>query len=258
MASGKASKRKRAAERPPASSTPGPDRRVWVAVAVVAALAVAVVAGVLLTRGDEGGANVSTTGSTLPSADEALDLFQGIPQAGVALGRPDSPVTLVEFVDMQCPFCRQFEVDVMPTLVREHVRDRTLRIETRGLAFIGPDSERGMRAVLAAGEQERLYEMKALLFANQGPENAGWLSDDLIAAAGRSIPGLDVQQLFDDMESDEVDELLAEHAADAERRGVNSTPTVLVGPAGGELELVELEDPSDVATVEAAIEAARG
>jgi hypothetical protein len=60
------------------------------------------------------------------------------------------------------------------------------------------------------------------------------------------------------MESDEVDELLAEHAADAERRGVSSTPTVLVGPTGGELQLVELETPSDLASVEAAIEAAAG
>lgn len=258
MASGKASKRKRAAERPPVSSKGGPDRRLWVAVAVAVALAVAVVAGVLLTRGDDDGGAAVTTGSTLPGAEEALDLFQGIPQQGVALGRTDAPVTLVEFVDMQCPFCREFEVEALPTLVRDHVRERTLRLELRGLTFLGPDSERGMRAVLAAGLQERLYEMKALLFANQGAENSGWLSDELIAAAGRSIPGLDVQQLVEDMESDAVDDLLAEHAADAERRGVNSTPTVLVGPTGGELQLVQLETASDVASIEAAIEAAAG
>jgi protein-disulfide isomerase len=256
MTSGKASRRKRAAVRPPVSSKRGSDRRIWVAVAVAAALAVAVVAGVLLASGgDEGSV---TSGSTLPVAEEALDLFRGIPQEGVALGRPDAPVTLVEFVDIQCPFCRDFESDVLPALVQDHVRERTLRLEHRGLAFIGPDSERGMRAVLAAGLQNRLYEMKSLLFASQGAENSGWVTEELIAAAARSIPGVDVEQLLADMESDEVDELLAEHAADAERRGVSSTPTVLVGPTGGELELVELETPSDLASVEAAIEAAAG
>jgi protein-disulfide isomerase len=258
MASGKASRRRRAAEEAPVSAPGGPDRRLWVAVAVAAALAVAAVAGVLLTRGDDGGGGALTAGSTLPDAAPLVDLFQGIPQRGVALGRPDAPVTLVEFVDMQCPFCRQFEEEALPDLIRERVRDRTLRVELRGLAFLGPESERGIRAVLAAAGQERLYELKALLFANQGAENSGWLTDELIAAAGRSIPGLDLDVLFAEMDSEEVDALLAEHAADAERRGVNSTPTVLVGPTGGELEQVQLESPTDVASIEAAIDVALG
>jgi protein-disulfide isomerase len=167
-------------------------------------------------------------------------------------------VTVVEFVDLQCPFCREFEFETLPDLVRDHVRDRTVRLELRGLAFIGPDSERGLRAVLAAGLQDRLYEMKALLYANQGVENAGWLTEDLVEAAGRSIPGLDVQQLLDDMESDEVTSLVAEHAADAERRGVASTPTILVGRTGGELGIVEMSSPTDMAAIERAIAAARG
>lgn len=230
------------------------DRRLWIALAVLAALAVAAVIGVLATRG---GDEDFDTGATLPDATEVTRHFGGIPQEGVGLGRRVAPVTLVEFVDMQCPFCREFEADVVPKLVADHVRERTLRLELRGLAFIGPDSERGLRAVLAAGMQNRLYEMKGLLFANQGAENSGWLSEELVAAAARSIPELDVEQLLDDMESEEVAELVAEHAADAERRGINSTPTVLVGRTGGELQLVQLASASDLAAVEKAIAAAR-
>jgi protein-disulfide isomerase len=230
------------------------DRRLWIALAVLAALAVAAVIGVLATRG---GDEELDSGATLPDATEVTRQFGGVPQEGVALGRRVAPVTLVEFVDMQCPFCREFEAEVVPALVADHVRERTLRLELRGLAFLGPDSERGLRAVLAAGLQNRLYEMKALLFANQGAENSGWLGEDLVAAAARSIPELDVQQLLDDMESEEVAELVAGHAAEAKRRGVDSTPTVLVGPTGGELELVQLASASDLAAVEKAIAAAR-
>jgi protein-disulfide isomerase len=260
VASGKATKRKREAVRtppPPARPRPassGPDRRLWVILAVVGAVLIAVVAGVLLTTG--GDDEDLSAGGTLPGAEEVIAPLDGIPQEGVVLGEEDAPVTLVQFIDLQCPFCREYEVEALPPLVEEQVRDGQLRIETRGLSFIGPDSERGMRAVLAAGLQNRAYELTSLFYANQGAENAGWLSDDLIAAAGRSIPGLDVEKLFDDMGSGTVDDLLEEHAADAETRGVNSTPTVLVGPTGGDLKVVQIESPSDVASIEEAIEAA--
>jgi protein-disulfide isomerase len=257
MASGKASKRKRAQQRvqaPPPKQ--GVDNRVWIAAAVAAALVVAVVVGIVATRGgDENGA--AATGSTLPSAAEEIALFRGVPQDGLALGDPDAPVTLVEFADLQCPFCREFEVEALPALVEKHVRAGTLRLEFRGMAFIGPDSERGLRAVLGAAEQDNLYELKALLYANQGGENAGWLTEDLVAAAARSIPGLAVEQLLDDMDSGAVGDELAAHAAEAERRGVNSTPTVLVGPTGGDLRIVQMSTASDVEAIEQAIAAAQ-
>ncbi|HEX4931250.1 MAG TPA: thioredoxin domain-containing protein [Gaiellaceae bacterium] len=259
MASGKASKRRRAAQQalphaPVLRGTPMlADRRVWIAAATAAAIALAVVIGIVSTRG--GGGDVPP-GSTLPEAAEATALFRDISQQGVALGRVGAPVTLVEFIDMQCPFCREFEVDVLPTLIEKHVRSGKVRIEIRGLTFLGPDSERGMRAVLAAGRQNRLFEVMELLFFNQGPENSGWLSQDLVEAAARSIPGLDAARLVADMETGEVSDLIAEHADDAKRRGVNSTPTILVGKTGGELTRVDLASPSDIAGVERAIAAA--
>ena len=259
MASGKASKRKRTAERvqvpaPRGAGAGGVDRRIWVAAAVAAALVVAVVAGIATSRG--GGGGEVTAGSTLADAGDVIAVFDGVPEDGVALGPADAPVTLVEFVDMQCPFCREFEVEVMPTLIEKYVRPGELRIELRGLSFIGPDSERGMRAVLAAGEQDQAFGMKALQFANQGAENSGWLSQDFVEAAARSLPGVDVDRLVVDMDSDTVSEQLSAHAAEAKRRGVNSTPTILVGKTGEEPQLVQLESPSDLAAIEQAIAAA--
>ena len=124
------------------------------------------------------------------------------------------------------------------------------------LSFLGTDSERGLQAVLAAAEQGRLYELKALLYANQGAENSGWLSEDLAAAAARSIPGIDVPRLLEDMGSGRVRDEMSEHAREAEQRGVNSTPTVLVGPTGGDLKVVQMQSASDLAAVESAIAAA--
>lgn len=258
MASGRSSKRKRAQQRlsAPPGRRGGADRRLVVAAAVALALVVAVAAGVLAARGD-GNGGAGATGATLPSAAGETALFRGIPQDGLALGDPGAAVTLVEWVDLQCPFCREFEVEAMPQLVEKHVRAGTLRLELRGLAFIGPDSERGLRAVLAAGEQDVLYELKALLYANQGHENVGWLTEDLVAAAARSIPQAAVARLLADMSSDVVAETMREHAREAQARGVDSTPTILVGPTGGDLALVPMQSPSDVAAIERAIAAAQ-
>jgi protein-disulfide isomerase len=260
MASGKATKRKRAAQQappPPPVRRGGQgraDRRLWIAAATAAALAIAVVIGILSTRG---GDEDLTAGSTLPEGAEATALFKGIPQQVDTLGQADAPVTLVEYVDMQCPFCRDFEVDAFPTIVEKYVRPGTVKVELRGLTFIGPDSERGLRSVLAAGQQNHAFEQMQLLFSNQGAENSGWLSQDLVEAAARSIPGVDPGQLVDDMDSGAVSDLLEEHAADAAGRGIDSTPTILVGRTGGELTEVELTSPSDLESIEQAIAAAQ-
>ena len=256
MASGKASKRRRAAQQAAASAPvrrggqARADRRVWIAAAAAAAIAIAVVIGIVSTRGGDGDV---AAGSTLPDAGEVTALFRGVPQQGVALGKPTAPVTLVEFIDMQCPFCREFEVEVLPDAIRKHIRTGKVRMEIRGLTFVGPDSERGMRAVFAAGKQNHLFDLMELIYFNQGPENSGWLSQDFVESAARSIPGLDPTQLVADMDSGEVSDLLAEHAADAKRRGVNSTPTILVGKTGGDLAVVELASPTDAAGLEKAI-----
>jgi hypothetical protein len=68
-----------------------------------------------------------------------------------------------------------------------------VKVAARQIAFIGPDSERGRAAAIAAAEQDRLFDDTQLLYLNQGPENSGWLSDQLVDAAAASIPGLDVR-----------------------------------------------------------------
>ena len=110
--------------------------------------------------------------------------------------RADAPVTLVEYADLQCPYCAQWASTALPHLVRNYVGTGKLRIEFRGLAFIGPDSDEALRAALAAGRQDRLWNVVELLYANQSPENSGWASEELIHRIANSVvPGLDRQAL---------------------------------------------------------------
>ena len=49
-------------------------------------------------------------------------MLAGIPQSGIHLGSPSAPVRLVEFADLQCPFCREYTLQTLPQLVQDYVR----------------------------------------------------------------------------------------------------------------------------------------
>ena len=106
--------------------------------------------------------------NALPGAGGVHRLFAGIPQRGNELGRSSAPVTLVEYIDPQCPYCREFVATALPRLVTRYVRSGKLRIEARPIAILGPDSLRGNRAIVAAGQQGRLFNVAELLYFNQG------------------------------------------------------------------------------------------
>jgi protein-disulfide isomerase len=230
------------------------------AAVVVVLIVVGVVLGVVLSGGSPT-TTVPARGSlvnALPGAGEVQRLLKGIPQNGNVLGSPSAPVTMVEYVDLQCPYCQQFETEAMPTLISRYVRPGKLRLEARPIAFVGPDSQRGRAAAIAAGQQNRLFNFAQLLYLNQGGENTGWLSDDMVTSAAASIPGLDVPRLLADRNSAAVDDRARTFDAQADADNVTATPTILVGKRGTAPRQVTLTSPTDVQALAAAIDAALG
>lgn len=186
-------------------------------VAVAAAVALVVVAVVFRDDAD----------APEPNPTALVDLT-GIPQDGATLGEPDAAVTLIEYADLQCPACRAYAESVFPTVVDEYVRPGRVKTEFRGFPFIGPDSVKAQRFVVAAGFQDRLWDLQEALYRNQGNENGGWVTDELLRSLAAEIDGLDVERLFADAGSDEVARMVAEGEEQAERAGVPGTPTFLI------------------------------
>jgi protein-disulfide isomerase len=265
MPSGKQSKRQRRAPTPPvrtgASRRASPRVLIAVGGAIVVAI-VAVVLGFALT----GGSSSSTTSvpergslvNALPGAAHVQSLLEGIPQHGNVLGSPTAPVTMAVYVDLQCPYCREFELDAMPKLLDEYVRTGKARVDLRPMAFIGPDSVSGRAAAIAAADQNKLFNFAQLLFLSQGAENTGWLDEKMVVAAAASIPGLDVQTLLDARNSSAGAASAAGFDNQASDDSVDSTPTILVGRTGGPLETVTLASPTDGESVSAAIQSLLG
>jgi protein-disulfide isomerase len=263
MPSGKRSRTKRQAPPPPPVSTRRRQAspRVLLVGGVLAVVAVVIVVALLVTRGNSShtASDVPSVGSlanALPGATETHALLKGVPQNGLTLGSAHAPATMVEYVDLQCPYCQQFETQVMPDVVRKYVRPGKLRIELRPWAFLGPDSFRGQAAVLAASQQKKAFNLAAILYDNQGTENTGWLDDSMVIAAAKSVPGLLVRRLLTDQSSSTVKAQAQTIDTLAREDHVNSTPTIMVGPTGAPGKVVHLQAPTDEATLARAIRSA--
>jgi protein-disulfide isomerase len=151
--------------------------------------------------------------------------FAGIPEHGTLLGHPRAPATLLEFADLQCPFCAEYARDALPGLLRDWVRPGRLRLDLRLVAFIGPDSTRAARTAGAAALQDRLWQFSELFYLNQGTENSGYVTESFLRAIATPTPGLDVQRTLDARGSEPVQAQLARAQQSAEKLHVSSTPS---------------------------------
>jgi protein-disulfide isomerase len=84
------------------------------------------------------------------------------------LGNPEAPLTLVEFSDYQCPYCRQFFEAVLPVLKAEYIESGRMRYVFRDFPLdrIHPQARKAAEAAHCAGEQGKYWEMHDLLFHN--------------------------------------------------------------------------------------------
>lgn len=261
MTSGKQARRQRqqAAARPPVRSTGGRKASPKVLLAAAAGIAgVAVAIGLAVAFSGGSSTPSSSTVSALPDSSAVIQLFKGIPQNGNVLGKASAPVTMVEYIDLQCPVCRAFETETMPTIIDRYVRTGKVKVEARTIAFIGQDSLSGRLAAIAASKQNRLYDFAQLLYANQGPENSGWLDDTMITAAAKSIPGLDVQALLAARNSAGVAATAKSYDAQSKADKVGGTPALYIGKTGAKLAAFSPESAPDAAALSAALDRALG
>jgi protein-disulfide isomerase len=262
MPSQKASKRRRqTAQTPPppqARRAAGPrsasPKVLIIAGVVVVAVIVAIVLAVVLTGGSS--SSNSTSASQLPDAADVQSQLAGIPQSGNVLGKPSAPVTVITYIDLQCPFCRQFETEALPTIIDKYVRPGKAKLEARTIAILGPDSQTGRSAALAAAKQNKMFNFMQLLYDNQGTENTGWLNDGIIKSAAASIPGLNASQLLNDRNSSSVSDQAQTIDSEATAQNVSQTPTIYVVAKGGTPKAVDLTSPGDPSALESAINAA--
>jgi protein-disulfide isomerase len=210
------------------------SRRLTLLSVVLGAAVALVAAAVLLSSGGASDAGKRRTGSTR----DVTAILRGIPQDGLTLGNPRAPVLLVEFADLQCPYCREFAATSWPDIVRRYIRTGKVRMELRLVNILGQDSVKANKAVMAAGLQDRMWDASMRFYDVQGQEGSGYVNDAFLRGVLGGVHGLDEARAMRDRGSRAVaDELAAVHTLQS-RYDVHSTPTLMIGSDFNDLQPV--------------------
>jgi protein-disulfide isomerase len=213
-----------------------------------------IMAGVLKRRPAQAsagsGASPNTNTSTKPAIDRSTAIATNAEQLfssphQITLGNPNGDVTLVEFFDYSCGFCKRALPDML-ALIKD---DPNLKIALKELPILGPGSAEAARVAVAVRMQDTDGQ-KYLPFHQELLGGAGPASKEKALTAAKE-QGFDMARLEQDAASDEVKATLNEAVKLASAMGINGTPsyvigdTVVVGAVG-------------IAALKARIEAARG
>ncbi len=160
-------------------------------------------------------------------------LLEGDPNAPV-LGNPDGDVTVIEFFDYNCPFCKR----VMPEVQALLEEDTNVRLVYREWPILGDGSVYAARAALASRAQGKYEEFHWALM-----DARGRLEEASVLKIAKDI-GLDIGQLLTDMQSEDVDEHIETSMRLAQFLGFNGTPSFVIGDAllPGFIEQAELQE----------------
>jgi protein-disulfide isomerase len=131
----------------------------------------------------------------------------------------DGDVTLVEFFDYRCGYCRS----MVPGLRELMARDKRLRVVFKEIPILSPESTMAAKAALAADRQGRYLDMHFALMAAKD------LNRESLLATARSL-GLDVARLGSDMDDPAIAAQIDANLKLAENLGITGTPAFVVGP----------------------------
>ncbi len=202
-------------------------RRLWrlgIAAGVAAAL-VAIVAA------------VSNSNETPAPSSQAAALFDGIQEHDGVLGDPNAPLTVTEYVDLQCPICAEASKQTLPTLINDYVKTGKVKLQARTLSFLGPDSVRAAKVAAGTQEQGRLWPFLETFYASQGTENSGYVTDDFLREVAEAA-GVNADKALDFADTAAAQKALDRADSDAAAVKADSTPTFTVKRGDGPEQIV--------------------
>ena len=153
------------------------------------------------------------------------------------LGSPSAPLTLVEFTDYQCPYCRQFHITTFADLKKTYIDTGKVRFYSRDLPLdaIHPNALRAAQAARCAIEQKQYWTLRDLMGAN--PDK---LDLDHLVGFAASLK-MDTNAFRTCVESQRYKEAVQNDLLEAMKIGAEATPTFVIGkstPQGVDGELL--------------------
>ena len=164
----------------------------------------------------------------------SLDTRSGSP----VLGDVSSPVTIVEFGDYQCPFCKRWNETVKPAIEKNLIDIGKASLIYVDFPIIGPDSITIHAGSYCAAEQGLYWKYHDFAYANQGHENDGWANSENLKLLVSGIDGLDADSFAECLDSKKYEKRVKDNKKIASDAGARSTPTFIIIPQEGQAEMI--------------------
>jgi protein-disulfide isomerase len=172
-----------------------------------------------LARGGDGG----FSGTVVVPAARPSD----IAQSGHVYGDGEAPVTVSEYLDFQCPFCRRAATDVMKEIEERFIAGGEAKVEVHPIAILGEESVQAAAAAECANAQGRFWSYHDILFTNQGAEQSGSFSKSRLKEFAARL-GMDTSAFNGCLDSQRYVDQVEQSTEAARASGIASTPTFLV------------------------------
>lgn len=150
------------------------------------------------------------------------------------LGDPNAPITIVEFSDYQCAFCREFAKETLPSLIRNYVDEGIVKIVFRDFpippdrhpqAGLAAEAAECVRAYASENADETYFEMHDLIFGNVVSWSGQINAKEVLVSLAKEELGIDIQTCLDSGEMTE--EVQSDYVA-GKGYGVGGTPTFFI------------------------------
>ena len=146
------------------------------------------------------------------------------------MGAADAPVTVVEFADYQCPFCLRFTKTTFPLLKKKYIDTGKVRWVALNLPLpFHKDARKAAQAAHCAGEQDKFWEMRELLFRN--PQK---LNTENLPAHAETL-SLEMTAFNECLQSDRHLAEIDQDAKDANAVRLTGTPSFIVGKTASDV-----------------------
>ena len=147
--------------------------------------------------------------------------------ASPVLGNMNAPLTMIEFGDYQCTYCKKFFHETEGSIIENYVETGKVKIIFKDFIVVGSDSTNAANAAHCANDQKMFWMYHSILYNNWDGEDTGWASVERLHEFANNL-GLDMNEFSECMSESKWEELVNSSQADGRIIGVTATPTFFI------------------------------
>jgi len=147
--------------------------------------------------------------------------------ASPILGEINAPLTLVEFGDYQCTFCKKFFHETEESILINYVETGKVKMLFKDFIVVNEDSVNAASAAHCANDQKMFWQYHSTLYNNWDGEGTGWASSEQLHQFASTL-GLDMNEFSECMSQSKWKDLVLSSHADGRALGVDATPTFFI------------------------------